>query len=330
MADGARVPGLRYYPDDRPGILRKRRGRGFSYIAPDGTHIDDKTERARLKAMAVPPAYEDVWMSPLPNGHLLATGRDAARRKQYRYHPDWTAARSETKFDRLAAFAEVLPRIRLWVSNNLSEKPGTSKAALAAVLALLDRGSLRPGHPEYSAENGSYGATTLRARHVDLSDGKTALNYTAKGGKRVRKVIPGAKLNRVLGQIMDLPGAELISWVDEKGEVRAVRSEMLNTCLDELSDGIATAKTFRTWNGSHAALRTLLEDPDASVMDCAKAASERLHNTPAIARSGYIHPDVLGLAEQTHDARLRAVASAAKHDHPLLRKGEAELHALLS
>ena len=329
MANEKNARGLRYYPDDRPGISRLRRGRGFSYIAPDGTRIDDSRERARLKAMAVPPAYEDVWMSPLPNGHLLATGRDAAQRKQYRYHPNWTAARSETKFDQLAAFGDVLPRIRLWVANNLGDGIGSSKTALAAVLALLDRGSLRPGHPEYSTENGSYGATTLRARHVDLTDGQTVLSYTAKGGKQVDKTIPGTKLNRVLGQIMDLPGAELISWIDAQGEVRAVRSEMLNACLDDLTDGIATAKTFRTWNGSHAALRVLLESPHASVMDCAKAASKRLHNTPAIARSGYIHPDVLDLADQPHKTRLRAVSKAAALDHPLLRQGEAELRALL-
>ncbi|WP_224823214.1 DNA topoisomerase IB [Cognatishimia sp. MH4019] len=326
----ASIPGLTYYPDNRPGIARKRRGRGFSYIAPDGTRIEDATERKRLAAMAVPPAYEDVWMSPLPDGHLLATGRDAAKRKQYRYHPDWTAARSETKFDQLGAFGEVLPRIRRWITINLSEDIGAPQTALAATLALLDRGSLRPGHPEYSDENGSFGATTLQARHVDLIAGGVALDYTAKGGKRVQKTVPGAKLNRVLGRIMDLPGAELISWIDGQGEPRAVRSEMLNACLFELTDGIATAKTFRTWNGSHAALNVLLRKPDATITACAEAASERLHNTPAIARTGYIHPDILDLVGGDAAVLKRLEQRASRFANGLLRQGEAELRALLS
>ena len=180
-----RVPGLKYYPDSRPGIKRQRRGRGFSYISPDGTRIDDPKERSRLAALAVPPAYENVWISPIDNGHLLATGYDARTRKQYKYHPDWTEFRALRKYEKLAEFGAALPAIRNAVADGLQAEAGDRDFALAALVSMLDRYALRIGSPDASEQNKSYGATTLRSRHLRKAGDKIKLTFTAKGGHRV-------------------------------------------------------------------------------------------------------------------------------------------------
>ncbi|XHE56934.1 hypothetical protein L0Z66_19725 (plasmid) [Phaeobacter sp. BS34] len=195
---------LVYYTDDQPGITRRRRGRGFSYYMPDGSHIGNATERARLNGLGVPPAYTDVWLCPLINGHLQATGRDARNRKQYRYHPEWQARRAEQKFAHLVAFGESLPALRRWISDRLTGTVGDEDTAIAAVLALLDRGSLRIGNPRYTEKNGSYGATTLRPRHVVFSGQAIQLTYTAKGGQTVEKSLRGPALQRILERSQDL------------------------------------------------------------------------------------------------------------------------------
>jgi DNA topoisomerase-1 len=292
--------GLVYYPDERPGITRQRRGRGFSYIAADGTRIDLGPERARLEAMAVPPAYERVWMTPIANGHLLATGFDARDRKQYRYHPDWSAARSETKFAGLAAFGRALPAIRRRVRRDLSAEAGEPDFALAAAVTLIDRLALRVGHEDYAETNGSYGALTLRRRHVRLKDGTIHLAFTAKGGRKVRRRLSDRMLLRVLEKVRDLPGAELLTWCDAEGQLHTLSSESLNQYLASAGaanqEGVRiTAKTFRTWAGTLSAF-LVAEAGGASIRMMAEAAAERLHNTPAVARSSYIHPDVIGLA----------------------------------
>ncbi|WP_342078652.1 DNA topoisomerase IB [Yoonia sp. SS1-5] len=288
--------GLIYFPDTKPGFARKRRGRGFSYLDTDGRLITDRTVRQRLAALAVPPAYESVWMCPVENGHLLATGRDERGRKQYVYHPDWTAFRAQSKFDDLPAFGHALPRIRRRVQTDLQEDAGEREFALAAAVTLIDRTALRVGSPQYVEENNSYGALTLRNRQIALSGKDIALNYRAKGGQKVRTTITDAKLARILDKISDLPGANLLTWVDAGGAPQSLSSEALNAYIaDAAGQAGITAKTFRTWAGTCAAFEVAAQG-GASIKDMATAAAEVLHNTPAIARNSYIHPAVIALA----------------------------------
>lgn len=288
--------GLVYVSDNQPGITRHRRGRGFSYIAPDGTTIAQGPERKRLEALAVPPAYENVWMCPLPNGHLLATGRDQRRRKQYRYHPDWAAAQAETKFASLVDFGNVLPRIRRAVQRDLEEDAGERAFALAAAVSLIDRTAMRVGNPDYTRENGSYGALTLRRRHLRLDGNTIHLAYKAKGGKPVRRRMNDRTLARILHKIGDLPGAEVLTWQDDDGAARTLNSTALNDYIAQAAgkDGFS-AKTFRTWVGTRAAFEQA-EQGQTTIKAMAEAASDVLNNTPTIARSSYIHPAVIDLA----------------------------------
>ncbi|NNE53988.1 MAG: DNA topoisomerase IB [Sulfitobacter sp.] len=287
---------LIYVSDAEPGITRRKRGRGWSYIAPDGTTINRGPERKRLDALAVPPAYKDVWMCPLPNGHLQATGRDDRQRKQYRYHPEWAAHRAETKFDRLIDFGHVLPRIRRRVRQDLKEDVGDQAFALASAVVLIDRASVRVGNPDYTKENGSFGAITLRRKHLSLDGNRVGLSYTAKGGKKVRKKLTDKKLAQVLERISDLPGAELLTWVDDEGAPQTLNSSNLNGYIAEAAgdDGF-TAKTFRTWTGTLAAFE-VAEAGEATIKSMAEAAAARLNNTATIARNSYIHPRVIARA----------------------------------
>lgn len=294
------MEGLVHYPDSRPGITRRRHGRGFTYVAPDGTTIARGPERRRLEAMAVPPAYERVWMTPRENGHLWATGYDDRARKQYRYHPDWTRARAQTKFDDLAGFGRSLPVIRRRIARDLEEEPGERAFALAACAALIDKLAVRVGNRDYTARNGTYGATTLTRRHMRVRDGGIDLSYTAKGGKAVKKRVDDARLMSALEEARDLPGAELLTWVDEAGEAHGVSSQALNAYLCEAAgrDGVTT-KTFRTWAGTLAAFRLVEAGEAMSIKALAEAAAQRLANTPTVARKSYIHPDVIALAGET-------------------------------
>lgn len=289
---------LVYYPDTRPGIRREKRGRGFSYIAPDGTRIARGAERLRIEALAVPPAYEQVWICPKPHGHLQATGLDARTRKQYRYHPDWTEFRAQKKFDTLAEFGHALPGIRRRISRALNLDAGEQEFAVAAVIAMMDRLSIRIGNPAYADENGTYGATTLQSKHLKLHDHDLHLDYVAKGNKKVRRKVGNRKLMRTLQKLHDLPGAELVTWLDAEGNPRAVSSDQVNAWLAEATghDGL-TAKTFRTWSGSVSALEAATRAETITIKGMAEAAAGRLANTPTIARNSYIHPAVIALAE---------------------------------
>ncbi|RVV97519.1 DNA topoisomerase IB [Mesobaculum littorinae] len=292
------IPDLVYYPDDRPGISRRRCGRGFTYRAPDGTTIDDRAERRRLAALAVPPAYEDVWISPRSDGHLQASGRDVRRRKQYRYHPSWTEFRSARKFGDLAEFGDRLPGIRRRIARDLQGEAGDLDFAVAAVLAMIDRLSLRIGNAGYAEENGTYGATTLKRSHMRLGKRGLTLAFTAKGGLKVRREVRDARLQKVLHDLDDLPGSKLVGWVDEMGVAHEVTSTHVNRRLAEITGNARlTAKTFRTWNGSVAALHEASVAEKVTIKGMSEAAAKRLANTPAIARTSYIHPEVIALAE---------------------------------
>lgn len=299
---GSPLEGLVYYPDTEPGIRRRRAGRGFTYVAADGTRIDAPEERRRLESMAVPPAYTDVWMCPIDNGHLLATGFDQRGRKQYRYHPAWSAGRAETKFAQLPSFGTALPRIRRRVRRDLDLDPGERTFALAAAVALLDRLAIRIGNPAYTAENGSFGLVTLRRRHLRLSPEGIRVDFVAKGGKRVRRVVRDRMLNRVLDKCGELPGAHLIGWLDRDGHPHTLSSGHVNDYIAELAgDDAVTAKTFRTWVGTLAAFEAASTNPDASIKAMSEAAADRLANTPTIARNSYIHPAVLEHAQAAAD-----------------------------
>lgn len=319
---------LVYYSDSQPGIRRERRGTGFSYIAPDGTRIARGPERTRIEALAVPPAYENVWICPLPLGHLQATGYDARERKQYRYHPDWRTWRDSVKFDDLAAFGVALPAIRRRIRRDLSQEAGEKDFAIAAVLAMIDRLAIRVGHPEYAAENKSYGATTLTARHARLKDGVFHLSYRAKGGLRVRAELRDRGLARVLHRLHDLPGKHLVSWLDDEGAPHAVTSSDVNRVLSEITGrpGI-TSKTFRTWSGSEAALDAAVTAEKPTIKALSEAAAERLHNTPAISRKSYIHPKVIALTEATPEDRQALLEELPPRDG--LRVAERALLRLL-
>ncbi len=286
-----------------------------------------RTEAARLACR--PPAYEDVWICPRADGHLQATGRDTRRRKQYRYHEAWTAFRARRKYADLPAFGDRLPAIRRRIRRDLTGEAGDRAFAIAAVLAMIDRLSLRFGNPDSASSNGAFGATTLRPRHVALTPDALELDYRGKGGRKIRRRVRDRRLARVIHQLDDLPGATLVSWIDDAGVTHEVTSTEVNEMLHEVTgDEGFTAKTFRTWNGSVAAMgRALVEEP-LTIGAMADAAAARLGNTPAIARNSYIHPDVIALAEQPLEER-RAIADAAA-DRRGLRRDERAVLALLA
>ena len=293
--------GLVWYPADRPGIRRERRGRGFSYLAPDGTRIDDARERGRIEKLAVPPAYEDVWISPRRRGHLQATGRDAKARRQYRYHPDWTRARAERKWHLLPEFGRALPEVRDWIESGLKAPVGSLDLAVAVALRLIDRASMRVGGDSESAR----GAVTLQRRDAKVKGGRVTLDWIAKGGRETHKELTDRQLARALHRIGDLPGARLATWLGEDGTRRILRSEAVNEKLAALAGEGMTAKTFRTWNGSLAAFEAAMASERPTIGGMAEAAAERLHNTPAIARNSYVHPAVLALAEAPYEGEWR-------------------------
>lgn len=287
--------GLVYVTDAEPGISRRRRGRGFSYVAPDGTTIARGPERKRIEALAVPPAYEQVWICARDNGHLQATGRDARARKQYRYHTDWSAAQAETKFDQLVSFGKILPKIRRRIEQDLQADPGDKDFALAAAISIIDRAALRVGHPEYARQNGSHGALTLRRRHLTMGDDGIRLKFTAKGGQKVNKIVTDKKLQKLLQKVNDIPGAALLTWLDDSDTPQTISSQQLNTYLLEIAGDEFTAKSFRTWAGTLAAFESAEAGP-VTIKEMSLAASQRLHNTPSVARNSYIHPAVIDLA----------------------------------
>ncbi|NIY71814.1 DNA topoisomerase IB [Marivivens donghaensis] len=300
MPDGQVLScGLVHTSDREPGFLRRRAGKGFSYRDPDGKK-PDVIALERIRGLGIPPAYENVWICMLDNGHLQATGTDVSGRKQYRYHPLWSSAQAETKFSQLIAFGEALPSIRRRVRRDLQEDAGDMAFSLAALVLLLDRGHLRIGNPAYTATNRSFGATTLLSRHLSLGDGVVKLKYRAKGGKRVQKSLRDKRLHKIMQQIGDLPGKQLFSWIDEGGQSRSLSSHDVNSYLSDITGQNVTAKTFRTWGGTLAAFETALaadEDERLTIKAMAEASAEVLSNTPTISRKSYIHPDVLDLAE---------------------------------
>ncbi|VDC33624.1 DNA topoisomerase IB [Pseudogemmobacter humi] len=319
--------GLVYVSDSDPGITRRRAGKGFCYFSPGGQRLSGAL-CARAVALAVPPAWEQVWICPREDGHIQATGRDARGRKQYLYHPLWQASRAETKYAGLTDFARALPALRRRLDRDLRQEAGNRDFTLAALVMLLDRAWLRIGNPEYTAQNGSFGAVTLRRRHLRLDEDSVRLDFRAKGGRRVRQVLRDRKLHRILHQIGDLPGRNLFTWLDEDGRPCPLGTGDVNGYLAEAMGEGVTARTFRTWGGTLAAFGRAAEEP-LTIRAMAGAAALRLHNTPAICRSSYIHPAVLDLAALDAPARQDRLSGLNPPDTPGLRAPERRLLSFL-
>jgi DNA topoisomerase-1 len=332
MPDGSRLgAGLIHSSDSEPGIRRRVRGRGFSYHHPDGSQVEG-ADLQRIRKLGIPPAYRDVWICTDPRGHLQATGIDARGRKQYRYHPDWQAVQSETKFNQLIAFGEALPALRRAVQRDLRHEAGDLAFTRAALVLLMDRTLIRIGDPCYTAANRTFGATTLLSRHLRVEDGLVRLRFVAKGGKKVQISLRDKRLGRIFNDIGDLPGRHLFTYIDAAGEVRRLMSHDVNLWLAETTGAPVTAKTFRTWGGTLAALEAALALPaegKLTLRTMAEAAAERLHNTPAIARKSYIHPAVLALAGCTAEDLAARLSQLDPDTTSGLRGAEALLLAFL-
>ena len=290
---------LIYVDDDLPGITRKRSGRGWAYYDAHGELIRDPDERVRLNAIALPPAYADAWFCPAPNGHILATGIDARGRKQYRYHPEFRAAREGEKFDGCLAFGNLLPLVRKRVEGDLSGRKLTRERAIASVVRLLDLGAVRIGNEGYAKENRSYGATTLRRRHAEVTGRTLRLSYKAKGGKRREVSLTDGALARVVRTMQDLPGQHVFKYVDDEGDLHEIGSHDVNEYLCETMGEHFTAKNFRTWHASALAFELLAEaEGQLTIKAMLDVVAERLGNTPAVTRKSYVHPAVIDLIDR--------------------------------
>lgn len=291
---------LVYSSDLQPGIRRRRRGGGFTYVGPDGRVVKDEDTLARVRKLAIPPAYRDVWICVKANGHLQATGIDARGRKQYRYHPRWRAVRDEDKFQRMLAFGRALPRIHKRINADLRLSGMPRERVLATVVRLLETTLIRIGNVEYAKANRSYGLTTLRNRHVAVRGSVIEFEFRGKHGIAHRITVADPRAAAVVRRCRDLPGQELFEYVDENGVRRDLTSGDVNAYLKEISGEPYTAKDFRTWYATMTALARLngrefrtAREAKEIVKDMLNAVSERLGNTPAMCRKCYVHPAVV-------------------------------------
>ncbi|HEU4828889.1 MAG TPA: hypothetical protein VFT04_06820 [Gemmatimonadales bacterium] len=300
-AGQAEAAGLRYVSDASPGIRRLAAGAGFRYVDARGAAVRDAATLARIRALAVPPAWTDVWICPSPRGHIQATGRDARGRKQYRYHADWRTVRDETKFERMLAFSAALPTIRRTIDADLRLPGIPRRKVLATVVRLLECTGIRVGNDEYARENGSYGLTTLRSRHVEVDGSRLQFEFRGKSGKVHTVDFADRRLARIVAHCQSIPGEELFQYIDEEGNRQAVGSGDVNDYIREISGEDFTAKDFRTWAGTMLACEALLamgpaetaKDAKANVNAAIDQVAERLNNTRAVCRKYYIHPAVL-------------------------------------
>ncbi len=335
-ATSAAVSGLAYVSDARPGIRRVRCGGGFRYVGVDRRPVRDAVTLRRIRGLVVPPAWRDVWICPSANGHLQATGRDARGRKQYRYHPRWRAVRDETKFHRMVAFAEVLPRIRAGVERDLARTGLPRAKVLATVVRLLETTLVRVGNEEYARQNDSFGLTTLRDGHADVAPRRVRFEFSGKAGKRHRVEVADPRIARIVKRCQDLPGEELFQYEDDDGRPQAIGSGDVNAYLRELSGEAFSAKDFRTWAGTVLVACALGACPPCrsateakrNVVRAIAQTAERLGNTPAICRSSYVHPVVLDGYRRGATIELPAARAAAERTSAL-RPEEAAVLAFL-
>lgn len=293
--------GLRYVTDDEPGIKREKSGVGFAYYSSSGNLIRDEKVLARIRSLAVPPAYTDVWICPKANGHIQATGRDAKGRKQYRYHPKWTEIRDETKYDRLIEFAETLPKIRARIEKDLSTRGLTREKVLATVVYLLDTTLIRVGNEKYTRDNKSFGLTTLRNKHVEAGSERLRFQFKGKSGKSWKLTVYDKRIARIIRQCQDIPGQNLFQYWNGDGNPHPITSQDVNDYIREIGGNGFSAKHFRTWAGTVTAAHALNEAGGFSskteavrkLNAAVDRVAERLVNTRAISRRCYIHPAVI-------------------------------------
>ncbi|MEP6603682.1 MAG: DNA topoisomerase IB [Spartobacteria bacterium] len=318
--EAAEEAGLRYVNDSQPGYTRKAKADDFEYFDTDGKAIRDEQRLLRIKRIAVPPAYTDVWICPSANGHIQATGCDARRRKQYRYHERWREARDENKYEKMALFGEALPKIRKRVDQDLKLSGLQRNKVLATIVQLLERTFIRVGNEEYARENKSFGLTTMQDRHVDVKGSKMKFRFRGKSGIDHEVDVTDRRIAKTISKLQDLPGQELFQYVDDDGEIRNIKSQDVNAYLKEITGEDFTAKDFRTWAGTVLAAIALhavggfenKTQAKANVKDAVSAVSKILGNTPAICRKCYVHPAVFetylsgnvieGLKQKTKEA----------------------------
>ena len=300
-ADAAKAAHLRYVSDQGPGIRRKPAGNTFAYFDDDGNKVSDPDTLARIKSLVIPPAWTDVWISPITYGHLQATGRDVKGRKQYRYHPRWRQVRDETKYTRMISFGHVLPQIRERVVADMSQTGLPRSKVLATIVRLLETTLIRVGNEEYARSNDSYGLTTMRDKHVHVSGTKVSFQFRGKSGKFHSIDVKDSRMATIVRRCRDLPGYDLFQYIDEEGKQQDVRSEDVNGYLREITGEEFTAKDFRTWAGTVLAAMALQEfeafdsntQAKKNILRAIETVSERLGNTPAICRKCYVHPAVI-------------------------------------
>jgi DNA topoisomerase-1 len=298
--DAAESAGLVYATDEAPGISRRRSGKGFRYSCPDGKPVRDEGTLARIRKLAVPPAWTGVWICPDANGHIQATGRDARGRKQYRYHDRFREVRDSTKYEHMLAFAAALPAIRARIDAHLRLPGLPREKVLAAVVWLLETTMIRIGNEDYARQNRSYGLTTLRDRHVAVDGSEIKFRFKGKSGKEWRLSLKDRRIARIVKASQDLPGQRLLQYIDESGARREVSSGDINAYLREISGADITAKDFRTWSGTVLAALALAEYEKVDSQAAAKrnirtaieAVAARLGNTPTVCRKCYIHPEI--------------------------------------
>lgn len=335
----AKQAGLRYVSDDVPGITRKAARTGFSYLDAKGSPVDDEETLARIRSLAIPPAWTDVWISPWKNGHIQATGRDAKGRKQYRYHPRWRTVRDEAKYDRMIAFGQALPTIRKQVDADLSLPGLPREKVLASIVYLLQATMMRIGNEEYARTNKSFGLTTLRNRHARVDGSAVEFQFRGKSGVHHSVKVSDRRLARLIKRMRDLPGQELFQYIDEAGERHTVGSAEVNEYLRSITGEDFSAKDFRTWSGTLLAALALQEfekfDSEAqakkNVVRAIEAVAKRLGNTPSICRKCYVHPAVIDAyidGSMLQAVRQRAKKQLVENIHAL-RPEEAAVLAFL-
>ncbi|HEY6229127.1 MAG TPA: DNA topoisomerase IB [Verrucomicrobiae bacterium] len=319
----AKEAGLHYVSDEQAGIRREKKGRDFQFINAAGRAIKDEADIRRIRKLAIPPAWTDVWICPDPNGHLQATGRDDRGRKQFRYHPRWREVRDETKYNRMIDFAKALPKIRERTAKDLAKSGLPLEKVLATVVRILETGVIRIGNEEYAKQNNSFGLTTMRDRHVRVRGSEMRFEFRGKSGKLHKIELQDPRLAKVVKGCQDIPGQELFQYLDDDGERRKISSNDVNDYLREITGGDFTAKDFRTWAGTVLAAMALREvektDTKAqqkkNITKAIESVAAKLGNTPTICRKCYIHPFIL---ESYMDGTLLAQAAeqrarAGKH-----------------
>ncbi len=309
-ATAAKVARLRYVSDSLKGIMRKRRGKGFAYFLGDELLKDDNALQ-RIRKLAIPPAWQKVWICPYENGHIQATGIDVRGRKQYKYHTGWSALRNETKFHRLYEFGKSLPALRLVVEKDLSARSLSQRRVLATIVSLMERTYIRVGNEDYNKLYGSYGITTLRDNHVEVKGKALKFSFTGKRGIKHTVTLNNRRLARIVQQCKDIPGKELFQYLDDDGTRCTVDSGMVNDYIKEASGGDFTAKDFRTWAGTLNILRSFRAIGDAltnnevkkNIVRALDEVSVKLGNTRTVCRKYYVHPGVIELYEQNNLSR---------------------------